>query len=83
LGWLVPSIPWTLIGRMWAYNIAWMFVLGAVRLTTEPFAAYRTARQAKSVQGGQRAAAAACGSAAGESSMESRGIRVCRGHECN
>jgi H+-transporting ATPase len=26
LGWLVPSIPRTLIGWVWAYNIAWMFV---------------------------------------------------------
>jgi H+-transporting ATPase len=48
-GWLVPSIPWTLIGWVWLYNIAWMFVLGGVRLTTERFAAYRTARQARSV----------------------------------
>jgi TPR repeat protein len=31
-GWLVPSIPWTLIGWVWVYNIAWMFVLGGVRL---------------------------------------------------
>ena len=27
------------------YNIAWMFVLGGVRLLTERFVAYRTARQ--------------------------------------
>jgi H+-transporting ATPase len=49
-GWLVPPIPWTLIGWVWAYNIAWMFVLGGVRLITERFAAYRTARQERSVQ---------------------------------
>ena len=30
-GWLVPAIPWKLIGWVWAYNIAWMFVLGARR----------------------------------------------------
>ena len=48
-GWLVPSIPWTLIGWVWLYNIAWMFVLGGVRLLSERFAAYRTARQARSV----------------------------------
>jgi H+-transporting ATPase len=35
---------------VWAYDIAWMFVLGAVRLITARFAACRTARQAKSVQ---------------------------------
>jgi H+-transporting ATPase len=48
-GWLVPAIPWVLIGWVWAYNIAWMFVLGAVRLIAEAFATYRTARQARSV----------------------------------
>jgi H+-transporting ATPase len=48
-GWLVPSIPWSLIGWVWVYNIAWMFVLGGVRLLTERFAAYRTARQTRSV----------------------------------
>jgi len=41
IGWLVPPIPWTLIGWVWAYNIAWMFKLGGVRLITERFAAYR------------------------------------------
>jgi H+-transporting ATPase len=48
-GWLVPAIPWTLIGWVWAYNIAWMFVLGGVRLIAERFATYRTVRQARSV----------------------------------
>jgi H+-transporting ATPase len=48
-GWLVPEIPWTLIAWVWAYNIAWMFVLGGVRLITERFATYRTVRQARSV----------------------------------
>jgi H+-transporting ATPase len=47
-GWLVPSIPWFLIGWVWAYNIAWMFVLGGVRLITERFATYRTSRQVAS-----------------------------------
>jgi H+-transporting ATPase len=50
LGWLVPAIPWTLIGWVWLYNIAWMFVLGGVRLLTERFATYRTARQTRSMQ---------------------------------
>jgi H+-transporting ATPase len=49
LGWLVPAIPWTLIGWVWAYNLGWTFVLGAVRLVAESFATYRTARQARSV----------------------------------
>jgi H+-transporting ATPase len=50
LGWLVPAIPWTLVGWVWLYNIAWMFVLGGVRLLTERFADDRTARQARSMQ---------------------------------
>jgi H+-transporting ATPase len=44
-GWLVAPIPWKLIGCVWAYNLAWMFVLGGVRLIAERFADYRTARQ--------------------------------------
>src|SRR6516162_6309799 len=49
-GWLVPSISWSLIGWVLVYNIAWMFVLGGIRLLTERFAAYRTAQQARSMQ---------------------------------
>jgi H+-transporting ATPase len=48
-GWLVPSISWSLIGWVLVYNIAWMFVLGGIRLLTERFAAYRTAQQTRSV----------------------------------
>jgi H+-transporting ATPase len=47
-GWLVPSVPWTLIGWVWIYSIAWMFVLGGVRLVAERFATYRSAEQIKS-----------------------------------
>jgi H+-transporting ATPase len=35
---------------VWVYNIAWMFVLGGVRLITERFTTYRTVRQVKSTQ---------------------------------
>ncbi len=49
-GWFVPEIPWTLIGWVWVYNIAWLFVLGGVRLISERFATYRTVRQARSVR---------------------------------
>lgn len=48
-GLLVNPIPWELIGWVWAYNLAWMFVLGGVRLIAERFATYRTARHRKSV----------------------------------
>jgi len=48
-GWLMPRIPWTLIGWVLVYNIAWMFILGGVRLLTESFVSYRTARHIRSV----------------------------------
>jgi H+-transporting ATPase len=48
-GLLVSSIPWTLIGWVWAYNIAWMFVLGAVRLIAERFVSYGTTRHIRSM----------------------------------
>jgi H+-transporting ATPase len=48
-GWVVEPIAWRLIGWVWGYNLAWMFVLGSVKLITEQFAAYRTARHIKSV----------------------------------
>jgi H+-transporting ATPase len=48
LGWLVVPISWRLVGWVLVYNLAWMFVLGGVRLITERFATYRTARHIKS-----------------------------------
>jgi H+-transporting ATPase len=47
-GWLVPAIPWPLIGLVWAYNLAWMFVLGGVRLGTERLLDHRTAGRQRS-----------------------------------
>ena len=49
-GWLVPAIPWILVAWVWVYIVAWMFVLGGIRLMTERFAAYRMTRQAASVR---------------------------------
>ncbi len=46
-GWLVPAIPWKLIGWVWVYLIAWLFILGGVRLIYDRFASYRTARHLK------------------------------------
>ncbi|MBP9806386.1 MAG: hypothetical protein KBE22_15980 [Candidatus Accumulibacter sp.] len=46
-GWLVPAIPWKLIGWVWVYLIAWLFVLGSARLIYDRFASYRTARHLK------------------------------------
>jgi H+-transporting ATPase len=31
-GWLVPALPWTIIGFVWAYNLVWMFVQDVVKL---------------------------------------------------
>jgi len=31
-GWLVPELPWRMIGLVWAYNIAWMIVQDIVKL---------------------------------------------------
>jgi H+-transporting ATPase len=33
-GWLVPKLPWVLIGLVWAYNIVWMFGMDIVKLGT-------------------------------------------------
>jgi len=30
-GWLVPAIPWAVIGLVWLYMIAWMFLLDLVK----------------------------------------------------
>ena len=49
-GWLVEPISWQLIAWIWAYNLAWMFLLGAVRLITERFMDYRTARHMRSLE---------------------------------
>ncbi|MDD1644595.1 MAG: plasma-membrane proton-efflux P-type ATPase [Methylococcaceae bacterium] len=50
LGWLVEPISWTLIAWIWAYNLVWMFLLGAVRLETERYIDFRTARNMKSLE---------------------------------
>jgi H+-transporting ATPase len=49
-GWLVPSIPWSLIGWIWLYDLAWLVVLAAVRLATETALAGQTARWTRSRQ---------------------------------
>ena len=49
-GLLVPAIPWKLIGWVWVYLIAWLFILGGVRMIYDRFASYRTARHLKSVE---------------------------------
>jgi H+-transporting ATPase len=48
-GWLVPAISWKLIAWVWLYLIAWLFVLGGIRLACDRFTSYRTARHQRSV----------------------------------
>ncbi|HEX4653481.1 MAG TPA: plasma-membrane proton-efflux P-type ATPase [Candidatus Udaeobacter sp.] len=31
-GWLVPSLPWKIIGLVWGYNVVWMVVQDVVKL---------------------------------------------------
>jgi H+-transporting ATPase len=47
-GWLVPAISWETIAAVWAYNLVWMVVLGAVRLATERTIDNRTAGRLRS-----------------------------------
>ena len=48
-GWLVPPISWATIGWVWAYNIAWIFILGAVRLTTESLVDFHAGHHVRSL----------------------------------
>jgi H+-transporting ATPase len=31
-GWLVPALPWGIIGFVWVYNLAWMIAQDVVKL---------------------------------------------------
>ena len=31
-GWLVPALPWTLVGLVWGYNLAWMVIQDVAKL---------------------------------------------------
>lgn len=48
-GWLVPAISWRTIAAVWAYNLGWMVVLGAVRLVVEQTIDNRTTARLRSV----------------------------------
>jgi H+-transporting ATPase len=47
-GWLMPAIPWRIVLWVWVYNLAWMVVLGGVRLAAERLIDHRTAARARS-----------------------------------
>jgi H+-transporting ATPase len=44
-GWLVPALPWPLIGLVWVYNLVWMFVQDLAKLLTYHGMANRTHRR--------------------------------------
>jgi len=48
-GWLVAPISLRLIAWVWFYNLAWMFLLGGIRLGAEAFIEHRTTRTRKSI----------------------------------
>lgn len=48
-GWFIEPISWTLIAWTCGYCLVWMFPLSAIRLLTDRYANYRTARHLKSV----------------------------------
>jgi H+-transporting ATPase len=31
-GWLIPAIPWRLIGFIWLYNLVWLFIVDLVKM---------------------------------------------------
>ncbi len=41
-GWVVGPIAWSVIGWVWAYNLAWLLVLSAVRVTLERLLDHKT-----------------------------------------
>jgi H+-transporting ATPase len=50
VGWPVHPISWTLIGVVWAYNIVWMLLMGAIRIAAEKFLDYDTLRHRRSIR---------------------------------
>ncbi|MCI4680249.1 cation transporting ATPase C-terminal domain-containing protein [Rhodoblastus acidophilus] len=50
VGWPVHPISWTLIGFVWAYNIVWMLLMGAIRIAAEKFLDYDTLRHRRSIR---------------------------------
>lgn len=44
-GWLVPAVPWTLIGLVWIYNITWMFFQDMAKMITYRIIEHRANHQ--------------------------------------
>jgi len=49
-GWLVTPISLRLIAWVWVYNLAWMFLLGGIRLVADAYIEHRTARAQRSFE---------------------------------
>lgn len=46
-GWLVPALPWTLIGLVWCYNLVWMLIQDAVKMIASRLYDHRAGFQAE------------------------------------
>jgi H+-transporting ATPase len=44
-GWLVPALPWTFIGVVWCYNLAWMLIQDIVKKVTYQVVEHRAKHQ--------------------------------------
>ncbi len=43
LGWLMPAIPWTIVGLIWAYDLVWMVLMDLAKLLTYQLIEHRVA----------------------------------------
>jgi H+-transporting ATPase len=48
-GVLIEAIPWSTIGWVWAWALAWTVIIGGARIVAERFADHRTARHLRSI----------------------------------
>ncbi len=49
-GWIVPAISWTTIAWVWVYLLAWLCILGLVRVAMETLIDNQLARRAKATE---------------------------------
>jgi len=46
-GWLVPTLPWALIGLVWCYNLVWMLIQDVVKMIASRLYDHRAGFQAE------------------------------------
>ena len=49
-GWIVPAISWTTIAWIWLYLLAWLCILGVVRVAMERLIDNRLARRTRATE---------------------------------